>query len=180
MTGPQSSLRLLFDESLPWTVAGQLRDSGYDVSWVDDRLCRAPEKGAPDSEVLRYAMEQGFVIVTTDRGFVLTCIEGHRSVIWISPYGRQSNKQLKGREKQRLILSEIDKWAQYFAEGEHPMCVRVLAKGSQTMSLEEATALLRRQKRSRTLRPRKTSRAREKPTDVPGLPFPSDKDHTAL
>ena len=170
MAGPRSSLRLLFDESLPWTIASDLRKSGYEVSWVGRQDPGVPDRSAPDTDVLRYATEQRLVVVTSDRGLVLACIERCQSVIWICPYGRQSRKQLKRSEKRRLIVGEINRWAEIYAATSVPICIRVLATESQALSLKEAALLLRRQKRTRNIRRRTPHGPKDKPSE-PNLPF---------
>lgn len=170
MARAEASFSLLFDESLPWKVAAELRSSGYKTSWIGDRARKAPESGAHDPEVLRYAAESKMVVVTTDRGMVLACTERKQSVMWIIPYGQRSRKQLRRREKRELILREVDRCIRLFAESTDPICIRVLSTGSRAMSLDEAAALLRRQKRKRTVRKRKPRPSKKTSQNSPLLP----------
>lgn len=169
---------LLFDESLPWPTAAELRSRGFDVSWVGDQVHKSPSRGADDREVLAFASDQGRLIVTSDRGLVLACIEQHRSVIWISPYGVDSKRQLKKPAMRRLISKQVHKWAEFVADATDPICIHVLSSGSQALSLDEAALLLQRRKRSRTARERKAPMSREKTPDPLGPLFPSDSDQT--
>lgn len=55
---------LLFDENVPLTSAQQMLERGFDVQQVAELM-----PGATDTAVIRYARENGRVIVTFDRDY---------------------------------------------------------------------------------------------------------------
>lgn len=57
-------MRILADENVPGPYVSALRGDGHDVSYSRDIEALGPS--APDTEVLKYAAENGFAILSTD------------------------------------------------------------------------------------------------------------------
>ena len=148
---PESPLRLLFDELLPWRVAAALRILGYDVSWVGHDKTGAPARGASDEEVLQFTTRTSRKIVTSNHDMILLCDEQQQSMIWIDPRGRQFKKE----EMAVLAFQSITKWEELL-QTKDPVCVRALRTKSEVLPLAEATRFV--QQRMRRLRQRKQQR----------------------
>lgn len=74
-------MKLLFDENLSPKLSGLLADA-YPGS---TNVLEAGLGGAPDNEVLAYAGQMGFVIVSKDRDFLDMILQSHSSIklVWI-------------------------------------------------------------------------------------------------
>lgn len=60
-----TEIRFLLDQGVPRDAAAQLRDLGYECTHVGEIGMWA----APDREILRWAAEQGAIVVTLDADF---------------------------------------------------------------------------------------------------------------
>jgi len=58
--------RFILDENVPYRVKAYLRGRGHDAEGVEEALRR----GVTDTELVRYAREDGRVIVTLDKDFI--------------------------------------------------------------------------------------------------------------
>lgn len=57
-------MRFLVDENFPYSVVGELRKRGHDISAVFDMM-----RGATDEGILERARSEQRVIITADKGF---------------------------------------------------------------------------------------------------------------
>lgn len=74
-------MKFLIDNQLPFALAKSLQEAGHETRHVLDLALDE----APDREIVRYASENGFVIVTKDEDFsVLAALGRCRApVIWV-------------------------------------------------------------------------------------------------
>ena len=107
MTGP-----VYCDESIWIPVADGLRRRGWTVHTARDE----GTLGDPDREQLRYAVENGWVLLTFDDDF-LSLVEGegleHRGLIYVRQAGRQIGDVVKAVDKHLQSRSEDDSSIQY-------------------------------------------------------------------
>lgn len=92
------SLRLLFDENLPWRVASALWELGFHVSYVGDAgdasaRPASPLRGSSDEVVLSHATRVNQTVATSNLDMILLCVEHCQQVIWIDPRGRQFTRE---------------------------------------------------------------------------------------
>lgn len=148
--------RLLFDENLPWRVASALQALQFEVSYVGDANANPPSpgRGSTDEEVLKRASAVNQVIVSSNWDMVLLCIEANQSVVWIDPHGRYFQRE----ELAVLALKGIRDWSHRLEGSDGETCVRVLRSRTDSLSLDEARAMLtQRMNRSRTRQSTATS-----------------------
>ena len=89
------SIRLIFDENLPWRVAAALEVLEFNSTYVGNQHhSNVPSRGSTDEEVLSYAQKANQVVVTSNHDMVLLCAERQQSVIWVDPRGRQFSYRL--------------------------------------------------------------------------------------
>lgn len=143
--------RLLFDENLPWRVVSALQALQFEVSYVGDDSANPPSpgRGSTDEEVLEQASNVNQVIVSSNWDMVLLCIEARQSVVWIDPHGRYFRRE----ELAVLALKGIRDWSHRLEDSDGKICVRVLRSRTDSLSLDDAKALLtQRMNRSRARR----------------------------
>lgn len=146
----RSSLRLLFDEQLPWKVGTALRVLGYDVSWVGHDETGAPGRASSDEEILRFATTTNRNIVTSNHDMILLCDEQQQSAMWIDPRGRQ----FKREELIVLAFRSITTW-EMLLDRMDPVCVQAMRTKNKVIPLSEATRLVRQRMRRLSQRKRK-------------------------
>ena len=151
--------RLLFDENLPWRVASALQALQFEVSYVGDDSANPPSpgRGSTDEEVLKQASTVNQVIVSSNWDMVLLCIEAGQSVVWIDPHGRYFERE----ELAVLTLKGIRDWSHRLEDGDDETCVRVLRSRTDSLSLNDAKAMLTQ--RIHRSRARRTARASHRP-----------------
>lgn len=148
--------RLLFDENLPWRVASSLQALQFEVSYVGDGKANppSPRRGSTDQDVLERASAVNQVIVSSNWDMVLLCIEANQSVVWIDPHGRYFQRE----ELAVLALKGIRDWSHRLEGSDGETCVRVLRSRTDSLSLDDARAMLtQRMNRARTPRTGATS-----------------------
>lgn len=155
------TLRLLFDELLPWRVAEALHVLGFNTSYVNNAAHNQPRKGSSDAEILAHAMKTGQVIVTSNHDMIMICAQQQQSVIWIDSRGRQYRRD----ELAALAFSGIRDWQAGLASATGPMCLRVLRTKIELLPLDRAGRLAER--RMKSLR-RKQAARRRPPAQSPG------------
>lgn len=155
------TLRLLFDELLPWRVAEALHVLGFNTSYVNNAAHNQPRKGSSDAAILAHAMKTGQVIVTSNHDMIMICAQQQQSVIWIDSRGRQYRRD----ELAVLAFSGIRDWQAALASATGPMCLRVLRTKIELLPLDRAGRLAER--RMKSLR-RKQAARRRPPAQSPG------------
>lgn len=132
--------RLLFDENLPWRVASALQALQFEVSYVGDDNANPPSpgRGSTDQEILERASTVNQIIVSSNWDMVLLCIEANQSVVWIDPHGRYFERE----ELAVLTLKGIRDWSHRLEGSDGEICVRVLRSRTESLSLDDARALL--------------------------------------
>lgn len=143
--------RLLFDENLPWRVALALQALQFEVSYVGDENANPPSpgRGSTDQEILERASAVNQVIVSSNWDMVLLCIEANQAVVWIDPHGRYFERE----ELAVLALKQIRDWSDRLQGSDGATCVRVLRSRTESLSLDEARAMLT-QRMNRSTTPR--------------------------
>ena len=136
------SLRLLFDENLPWRVASALWELGFHVSYVGDTgdasaRPASPHRGSSDEVVLSHATRVNQTIVTSNLDMILLCVEHGQQVIWIDPRGRLFRRE----DMVLLVFKNINDWAQRL--NADAVCLRALRTKTHTLELGEAGRLAR-------------------------------------
>lgn len=138
------SIRLLFDENLPWRVAAALRQLGFHSAFVgDEERGGTPGRSSSDEEVLDFAQRTNQVVVTSNHDMILLSAERGQSVIWIDPRGRQ----LRLEDHVLLVFKNISDWDARFRDAEGPMCLRAMRTKTDTLTLDEAGRLARQRMR---------------------------------
>jgi len=138
------SLRLLFDENLPWRVASALWELGFHVSYVGDAgdasaRPASPLRGSSDEVVLSHATRANQTVATSNLDMILLCVEHCQQVIWIDPRGRQFTRE----DMVLLVFKNINDWAQRLNAAADPVCLRALRTMTHTLELDEAGRLAR-------------------------------------
>ena len=136
------SLRLLFDENLPWRVASALWELGFHVSYVGDAgdasaRPASPHRGSSDEVVLSHATRVNQTIVTSNLDMSLLCVEHGQQVIWIDPRGRP----LRREDMVLLVFKNSNDWAQRLNADADAVCLRALRTKTHTLELGEAGRL---------------------------------------
>ena len=99
-------MKFLVDAQLPPSLAEWLRIAGCEAIHVEE----AGLRDAVDSAISEYAVNQGYVLITKDRDFVLAGSPRQRSqVVWIRT-GNVSNRVLIGRLEAgwRSVLTHLE------------------------------------------------------------------------
>ncbi len=151
MSARRIRTRLLFDENLPWRVALALQALQFEVSYVGDENANPPSpgRGSTDHEILERASAVNQVIISSNWDMVLLCIEANQAVVWIDPHGRYFERE----ELAVLALKGIRDWSDRLQGSDGAICVRVLRSRTESLSLEDAGAMLtQRMNRSKTPR----------------------------
>jgi predicted nuclease of predicted toxin-antitoxin system len=75
-------IRFLLDEHIPSAVAVGLKQKGIDAVTVHD----VGRRGMPDSEQVRFAAEEGWVLVTFDSDYLAMARDKiqHSGIVWCS------------------------------------------------------------------------------------------------
>lgn len=149
---PRPTIRLLFDELLPWRVATALDVLGFHTSHVGDETHGAPPRGSSDEVVLAHARRTNQVVVTSNHDMIMLCAELHESVVWLDPRGRQ----FQSDETALVAFRGIAEWQRRLDGAEQPVCVRVLRTKVETLALQRAADLAAQ--RLRALRARRARR----------------------
>jgi predicted nuclease of predicted toxin-antitoxin system len=150
------SLRLLFDECLPWDVAEALLALGFNASFVGREEHGQPDRRSSDETILAHAMKTNQVVVTWNHDFILLCVEAGATVIWIDPRGRQ----ILHDELAVMAIKGIAAWQRVLDEHDGPVCLRVLRTKTELLPLERAGSLVRRRMRGLSSKPGARSRRR--------------------
>ena len=135
------TIRLLFDENLPWRVAAALRILEFPVSHIGDNSASppSPNRGSSDETVLSHAENANQLIVTSNLDMILLCVERSQSMIWIDPRG----EHLRRAELALIAFKGIDDWSEQLAAADAPVCLRAMRTKTNTLTLEEAGRLAR-------------------------------------
>ena len=96
----RDGMRLLLDEHLSPSVAGELRRLGYDVIAVAER---DDLRGLPDDEIFEWAATDGRAVVTFDVGDYLALVRGFA--------------QLRQRHGGLVLMAEARSWSSGRAAG---------------------------------------------------------------
>ena len=132
------SIRLIFDENLPWRVAAALEVLQFNSTYVGNRLhANVPNRGSSDEEVLSYAQKANQVVVTSNHDMVLLCAERQQSVIWIDPRGRQFRRE----DLVLLVFKNISDWNDRLEQAGHPVFLRAMRSKTVTLNMDEAHRL---------------------------------------
>lgn len=151
MARPRSSLRLVFDENLPWRVSAALRQLEYDTSWVGDAERNAPDRGSSDEVILNHAIKTNRLVATSNHDMILLCVKMEQSVVWIDLRGRQ----IKRKRMVILIMEAIDKWVAMLRDSTGPVCIHAMLTKSEVINLSSAEHLVRQRMTSARRRSRK-------------------------
>ena len=160
-------VRLLFDENLPWRVAGALRQLGYRASYVGHESDGAPMRGSSDRVILDHARASNQVVVTSNHDMILLCLEEGRSVIWLDPRGRH----ITWEEMVVLVFRAAREWDRMLARATEPVCIRTLHTKNETLPAERAIHLA--QQRMRRIAARERRKPKPRPLG-PLLEAPAD------
>ncbi len=135
------TIRLLFDENLPWRVAAALRILELPVSHIGDDSASPPSpgRGSSDETVLSHAENASQLIVTSNLDMILLCLERGQSMIWIDPRG----EHLRRAELVLIVFKGIDDWSERLAAIGEPVCLRAMRTRTNTLTLGEAGRLAR-------------------------------------
>lgn len=139
MVRPRSSLRLVFDENLPWRVAAALRKLEYDTTWVGDLKREVPDRGSADATILRHAIKTNRLVATSNHDMILLCVNERQSVVWIDPRGGQ----IKRNRMVIFVMEAIDKWGEMLDEAIEPICIHAMLTKSEAIPLTRADHLVR-------------------------------------
>ena len=152
------SIRLLFDENLPWKVAAALEILDFRATYVGNQHhANVPSRGSSDDEVLAYAQKANQVVVTSNHDMILLCAERQQSVFWIDPRGRQFRRE----ELVLLVFKNISDWESRLREATGPVCSRAMRTKTTILSLGEAGRLAhQRMRRIAAAKRRKKSQTR--------------------
>ena len=132
------SIRLIFDENLPWRVAAALEVLQFNSTYVGNQHhSDVPSRGSTDEEVLSYAQKANQVVVTSNHDMVLLCAERQQSVIWVDPRGRQFRRE----DLVLLVFKNISNWNDRLKQAGHPVCLRAMRSQTVTHNMDEAHKL---------------------------------------
>lgn len=154
----RATLRLLFDECLPWKVAEALLTLGFNTSYVGREEHGQPPRRSSDEAILAHATKTGQMIVTSNHDMILLCVEQNEPVVWIDPRGRKIGHE----ELVVLAFTGIAGWQRDLEARTSPMCLRVLRTKTEMMSLDRAKRLVERRMRALRAKPGARSRRRQK------------------
>lgn len=149
------SIRLIFDENLPWRVAAALEMLQFKTTYVGNQHHPdVPSRGSSDEAVLSYAQKANQVVVTSNHDMILLCAEHRQSVVWIDPRGRQFRRE----DLVLLAFKNISDWNDRLKLANSPVCLRAMRTKTVTLNLEEAHRLAhQRMRRISAARRRKKS-----------------------
>lgn len=132
------SIRLIFDENLPWRVAAALEVLDFKSTYVGNQQhSDVPSRGSTDEEVLSFAQKANQVVVTSNHDMVVLCAERQQSVIWIDPRGRQFRRE----DLVLLVFKNISDWNDRLEQAGHPVCLRAMRSKTVTLNIDEAHRL---------------------------------------
>ena len=151
------TLRLLFDELLPWRVAEALLVLGFNTSHVGNERHGQPQRTSSDADVLAHAAATNQVVVTSNHDMVMLCAEQQQSVVWIDPRGRQ----LRSDEFALMAFAGIEDWQRQLEMQPAPVCLRVMRTKTELLSLDRAQKLAER--RMNALRAKRAAKQRRRP-----------------
>jgi len=138
------SIRLIFDELLPWRVAEALEMLQFRTTYVGNQHhSNVPSRGSSDEEVLSYAQKTNRVIATSDHGMILLCAEHQQSVIWVDPRGRLFRRE----DLVLLVFKNISDWHDRLRQAGSPVCLRAMRTKTVTLSMEDAHRLVHQRMR---------------------------------
>lgn len=95
-------MRWLVDNNVPRSVTVLLRDSGFDA--IEVRSVLGQE--APDDAIAAYAVAEGLLVVTHDRGLARRASKGGVPHLWLRTREDQDRDRL--RESLPVVLSLFD------------------------------------------------------------------------